>query len=204
MVGSSLWTRLGLKIAEQTLIPLSIHYAKRAITRWSSTRQTGGSVKGQDADMSQTDQPVTEETPETDTEGFSVANQIFWYQARVLRVVDGDTLELMVDQGFNSYRKLTVRLYGIDTPETNAKNKRPEEYAEGMRATNFVDAWAAAQGNVVLIRSHDGKAIKTDSLRRWLVEVYGMPDKTPLANILTGKSLNQILVEKGLAEEKTY
>ena len=41
----------------------------------------------------------------------------FWYGATVLKVIDGDTVELMVDLGFNIHHKMRVRLYGVNTPD---------------------------------------------------------------------------------------
>ena len=42
----------------------------------------------------------------------------FEYNAKVLRVVDGDTVDALVDLGFSVHRKIRVRLYGINTPES--------------------------------------------------------------------------------------
>lgn len=39
------------------------------------------------------------------------------YRAVITHVTDGDTCDVLVDQGFNSYRYLTVRIMGIDAPE---------------------------------------------------------------------------------------
>lgn len=37
--------------------------------------------------------------------------------ATIVRAVDGDTLECLVDQGFESLSRVRVRLFGIDAPE---------------------------------------------------------------------------------------
>ena len=50
------------------------------------------------------------------------ADKLWWYPARVLGVVDGDTLDVMVDLGFRAYQKIRVRLHGIDTPEVYGVN----------------------------------------------------------------------------------
>lgn len=42
---------------------------------------------------------------------------LWTYRATVLRVVDGDTLDVMVDFGFDRYGKMTLRLEGVDAPE---------------------------------------------------------------------------------------
>ena len=49
-------------------------------------------------------------------------NQRFWYGATVLKVIDGDTIELMIDLGFNIHHKIRVRLYGVNTPESRTKD----------------------------------------------------------------------------------
>ena len=43
---------------------------------------------------------------------------MFEYFCKVTRVVDGDTIDVDVDLGFNIWHKARVRLAGIDTPET--------------------------------------------------------------------------------------
>lgn len=48
--------------------------------------------------------------------------QRFWYGAKVLNVVDGDTLDLMIDLGFNIHHKIRVRLFGVNTPESRTKD----------------------------------------------------------------------------------
>lgn len=42
---------------------------------------------------------------------------MFTYQAEIYRVVDGDTVDAMVDLGFKIYTKQRIRLARIDTPE---------------------------------------------------------------------------------------
>ena len=42
---------------------------------------------------------------------------LYWYRARVVNVVDGDTLDLETDLGFRITFLQRYRLYGVDTPE---------------------------------------------------------------------------------------
>jgi micrococcal nuclease len=44
---------------------------------------------------------------------------IYIYKAELVRVVDGDTVDLIIDLGFDTQRKERFRLYGIDAPEMN-------------------------------------------------------------------------------------
>jgi len=50
------------------------------------------------------------------------------YQAEVIRVVDGDTVWLRVDCGFDLRLDMTVRLYGINAPEVRSPEGRASKY----------------------------------------------------------------------------
>tara|TARA_R110002020_G_C16181441_1_gene764861 strand:+ start:761 stop:1117 length:357 start_codon:yes stop_codon:yes gene_type:complete len=50
----------------------------------------------------------------------------------VIKVLDGDTVDVLVDLGFHTYVKKRVRLHGIDTPETRTRDK--EEKKRGLAA----------------------------------------------------------------------
>ena len=55
------------------------------------------------------------------------------YEASLLRVIDGATVDAMIDLGFSPHRKVRIRFYGINTPET--RNKDAEEKKAGKKAT---------------------------------------------------------------------
>lgn len=67
-------------------------------------------------------------------------------------VVDGDTLHLIVDLGFDVLRKVTLRIDGIDTAEIHFVSHDSEEYEIGMEQTEFVDDWVQE-----VQESHDGE-----------------------------------------------
>ena len=46
---------------------------------------------------------------------------IYIYKAELIRVVDGDTVDLIIGLGFDTSRHERFRLYGIDAPEMNTK-----------------------------------------------------------------------------------
>jgi micrococcal nuclease len=54
----------------------------------------------------------------------------------ILKVIDGDTVEVLVDLGFSVYHKTRVRLIGIDTPEIRTKDQ--EEKERGLEALDFI------------------------------------------------------------------
>ena len=47
---------------------------------------------------------------------------MFDYQCKLLRVVDGDTIDVNIDLGFSVWHKARVRMLGIDTPESRTRN----------------------------------------------------------------------------------
>ena len=48
----------------------------------------------------------------------------FSYRVKeVTRIVDGDTIDVIIDLGFDIMYKSRVRLFGIDTPESRTSNK---------------------------------------------------------------------------------
>tara|TARA_B100000530_G_scaffold186864_1_gene118473 strand:+ start:811 stop:1272 length:462 start_codon:yes stop_codon:yes gene_type:complete len=61
------------------------------------------------------------------------------YNFRVVeinRVLDGDTIDVTIDLGFDLYKKERVRIAGVDTPEKRTRNL--EEKALGIDATNWL------------------------------------------------------------------
>jgi len=62
------------------------------------------------------------------------------YNFRVIeinRVVDGDTIDVTIDLGFDLYKKERVRVAGVDTPEKRTKDE--EEKALGYDATHWLE-----------------------------------------------------------------
>ena len=55
---------------------------------------------------------------------------------KINKVVDGDTIDVTIDLGFDLYKKERVRVAGVDTPEKRTRNL--EEKALGIDATNWL------------------------------------------------------------------
>ena len=54
----------------------------------------------------------------------------------IVKVLDGDTIDVLIDLGFDLYKKERVRIAGVDTPEKRTKDL--EEKALGIDATNWL------------------------------------------------------------------
>jgi len=111
---------------------------------------------------------------------------MYEYRAKITRVVDGDTLKALVDVGFNMHHDVTLRLFGIDCPETRTRNL--EEKEKGFEAKDRVSDLLAASNFEVNIKSHG-----VDKYGRCLAEVVSI---TPHGE---SKNINRILLEEGLA-----
>lgn len=89
---------------------------------------------------------------------------MYEYSAEVVKHVDGDTIRLRVDVGFNMTFQDNFRLFGIDTPELRAKD--PDEKKRAQLAKLRL-AELCPIGSFVRVRTH-----KADKYGRWLAEIY--------------------------------
>ena len=59
------------------------------------------------------------------------------YRCRILRVIDGDTVDIDIDLGFGVWmHRERVRLYGIDTPESRTRDLEEKKF--GLLAKAYV------------------------------------------------------------------
>lgn len=63
------------------------------------------------------------------------------FDARCKRVIDGDTIVVTVDLGFEMRRDIKLRLKGVDTAETHFVSHDSDEYKNGVEQTEFVKSW---------------------------------------------------------------
>lgn len=106
------------------------------------------------------------------------------YDFKVLRVVDGDTID--IDAQFlppELGKHLKLRVYGVDTPEKGHQAKCNAERRKAQTATEFVEEKVA-----------NAKVIKVE-LRKW--DKFGGRVLGDL--IIDGKRLSELLVEEGHA-----
>ena len=75
---------------------------------------------------------------------------MYEYNCTVERVVDGDTIDVVLHLGFDIMYKSRVRLYGIDTPESRTRDL--DEKARGKMAGAFLKD-AIEEGTKVVIQT---------------------------------------------------
>ena len=134
---------------------------------------------------------------------------MYEYSCRVNRVIDGDSVDVCIDLGFDISFTSSVRLYGIDTPESRTRDL--DEKKCGLLAKKFLEE-AVKNGKNIIIRTQkdekgkfgrvlgsliiDGANINHKMIEENLAVAYYGQSKDSIAK---GHLVNrEILVEKGL------
>jgi len=107
---------------------------------------------------------------------------MYEYHAELRRVVDGDTLDLLLDLGLHVHVLARVRLARVDTPEVYGVRHDSEEYVDGLAASAFVQGWLAQRDGTLTVRTQ-----KSGKYGRWIAEVADV----------NGESLNDALIAEG-------
>ena len=114
------------------------------------------------------------------------------YNFRVIsidKVVDGDTIDVTIDLGFDLYKKERVRVAGVDTPEKRTRNL--EEKALGLDATAWIkdhlEGAIDGDDDLIIRTELDGGVGKYGRLLGWLY----IGDSTV--------SLNEKMIDEGYA-----
>lgn len=115
---------------------------------------------------------------------------MYEYRASLVRVVDGDTIDVDVDLGMHVHTRARLRLIGVNTPEIYGVAKDSDQYAEGIKVVDYVEEWFEESGSAFFrIRTEKDKKGKYG---RWLAWVYQVVDDEG-----TKICLNDVLIEHG-------
>lgn len=114
---------------------------------------------------------------------------MYTYKANVVRVVDGDTVDMNVDLGFDVWKRLRVRLKGIDTPEIRTKDL--EEKERGYAAKNRLIELLESVDYQCILQTFSDKG----KYGRWLGTII-IKDNNNF-----DLDVNQLLINEGLAKE---
>jgi len=77
---------------------------------------------------------------------------MYEYKCKIVRVVDGDTVDVDIDLGFGVWmHKERVRLYGIDTPESRTRDLEEKKF--GLFAKRYVEEYLPV-GTIQTLKTH--------------------------------------------------
>ena len=107
--------------------------------------------------------------------------ELYQYKGTIKKIVDGDTMDVMLDLGFNTFRLERLRLARINCPEMGTP--------EGQTAKDTVKVF---EGLDVLISTK-----KTDKYGRYIAEVNITVDNVKF-------NISDMLVTKGFAQYVVY
>jgi micrococcal nuclease len=116
---------------------------------------------------------------------------MYHYKAKVERVVDGDTIDVVIDLGFKITTNQRIRLARINTPETYNVKKESEEYQKGIVSKQYIEHRLAANNYEIELETEK----VTEKYGRY-IGIIMLADSTV--------TLNDELVEKGFAVYKKY
>lgn len=182
------WSHYRLLIAEKDGKRRAELMRQARREKWTR-RQLQERLRSKDKDSSSAPASVTDSPTSTVSyEPLSPSiSMLFIYAAKVINVIDGDTLELMIDLGFEVWKEHRIRLRGINAPES----KTPE----GARATAYVEERLAECPRIIVKTSR-----RVDMYGRYIGDIFYLPGETDRDMILQqGIYLNNELVERRLA-----
>jgi micrococcal nuclease len=74
---------------------------------------------------------------------------MYQYKAKILDIIDGDTLKVELSLGFNIYHKVSLRLTEINAPELRTLNEEVKRY--GLRAKQKLEEYVNnGDGNLIV------------------------------------------------------
>ena len=117
---------------------------------------------------------------------------MYEYRCKILRVVDGDTVDVDIDLGFGVWlHKERIRLYGIDTPESRTRDLEEKRY--GNMAKELVKSYMPVGSMQTLITEKD----KSGKYGRILGKFKVLDIRPDRKN--TSMILNDFMIEKHYA-----
>ena len=102
---------------------------------------------------------------------------MYEYKCKVKRVVDGDTMDVILDLGFDVHHAVRVRMAGIDTPESRTRDK--DEKARGKLSKAFLKESIKGKKIVLKTKIKDSKG----KFGRVIAEVWAEFEKGSLRNV---------------------
>ena len=112
---------------------------------------------------------------------------MYEYKCEVKRVVDGDTMDVILDLGFDVLHSVRVRLAGIDTPESRTRDL--DEKARGKLSKAYLKESIKGKKIVLKTRLKDSRG----KFGRVIAEVWAEFEEGSLRNV------NELMVKESYA-----
>jgi len=83
---------------------------------------------------------------------------MFEYQCKIVKVIDGDTVDVDIDLGFGVWlKKQRIRLYGIDTPESRTRDLEEKKYGLVAKALVLANLPLGSTRTLTTVKDKTGK-----------------------------------------------
>ena len=91
---------------------------------------------------------------------------MYEYRCKVVKIVDGDTVDVDIDLGFGVWlKKERIRMFGIDTPESRTRDLEEKKY--GLAAKKFITEMLDDEGGIVLKTRKDAD-LASEEVKKYL------------------------------------
>ena len=146
---------------------------------------------------------------------------MYEYECTIRKVVDGDTIDVDINLGFNTWiNNERVRLYGIDTPESRTRDLEEKKF--GLYAKSVVDKYLPVGSKQVLVthldkvgkfgrilgefRIYDGEEDRQTTINEYMIrKSIGVQYKGQSKDDIAEQHLKnrEVLYEQGTVEKAT-
>ena len=108
---------------------------------------------------------------------------MYEYPCKIIRVIDGDTVDVDIDLGFSVWlKKQRIRLYGVDTPESRTRDLEEKKY--GYAAKDYLTGML--NDTQIILKTHKDDKGKFGRILGELWRTSNYADK----------SINEYMIEK--------
>ena len=109
---------------------------------------------------------------------------MYEYRCKLVKVIDGDTVDVDIDLGFGVWlKKQRIRLYGVDTPESRTRDLEEKKY--GLAAKEYVNKFLDDKWLILKTETYDAEG----KFGRILGSLYRTTNYSDM-------SVNEYLIEK--------
>lgn len=109
---------------------------------------------------------------------------MYEYKIQVTRVLDGDTVDGIIDLGYKTYVRKRIRFLGFNAPETRTRNK--EEKVRGLIAKDWLINLCEEEKFTFILKSHG-----VGKYGRVLGELFTLEEKKSVIQMMLNENLGK-------------